>query len=192
MSKSLGNAIGINEPPGEMYGKLMSISDELMWKYWALLTDLKQSEVDALREAVAAGRAHPMEVKKRLARTISAGFCGEAAARDADENWTRMFQQKDAKALAEEVSIDWEKVAVADAGTLKQLQLDPRRTFYVNTAKFLVALGLCESRTQGERQAEVGVMIDGVKKVAKLVEVPGRPTRMIVQVGKRAKVAVIG
>ena len=81
MSKSLGNAIGINEPPAEMYGKLMSISDELMWKYWVFLTDLRQSEVDALKAEVAAGKLHPMEVKKRLARTITAGFHGEAAPR---------------------------------------------------------------------------------------------------------------
>jgi hypothetical protein len=102
-----------------------------------------------------------------------------------------MFQQKDAKALAEEVIVDWEKVVVADAATLKQLRLDPRKTFHINTARFLVALGLCESRTQGERQADVGVMIDSVKRVAKLVEVPGRPARITVQVGKRAKVAVV-
>src|SRR6202011_2343784 len=56
MSKSLGNAIGIQEPPGEMYGKLMSISDELMWKYWLLLTDLKQSEIDGMQSAVALGK----------------------------------------------------------------------------------------------------------------------------------------
>ena len=80
MSKSLGNAIGINEPPAEMYGKLMSITDELMWKYWVFLTDLGRSEVDAIKAEVAAGKLHPMEVKKRLARTITAGFHGEAAA----------------------------------------------------------------------------------------------------------------
>src|ERR1035438_1098234 len=80
MSKSLGNAIGINEPPAEMYGKLMSISDDLMWKYWLFLTDLKQSEVDRLQAEVAAGKLHPMETKKRLALTIVAGFHGEAAA----------------------------------------------------------------------------------------------------------------
>src|ERR1700688_1531645 len=74
MSKSLNNAIGINEPPTEMYGKLMSISDELMWKYWVFLTDLRQSEVDALQAEVAAGAVHPMDVKKRLARTITSGF----------------------------------------------------------------------------------------------------------------------
>jgi tyrosyl-tRNA synthetase len=95
MSKSLGNAISINEPASEMYGKLMSISDELMWKYWVLLTDLRQSEIEAMRAEVAAGKLHPMEVKKQLARTIVAGFHGEAAAKSADENWARMFQQKE-------------------------------------------------------------------------------------------------
>ncbi len=191
MSKSLGNAIGINEPAGEMYGKLMSVSDELMWKYWTLLTDLRQSEIDAMRADVAAGKLHPMETKKRLARTITAGFHGEAAAQSADENWARMFQQKDASTLAEEVRVGWESVVVADAGTLAQLRLNPARSFNINIAKLLVALGICASRTQGERQADVGIMIDGAKKIARILEVSGRPSRFIVQVGKRAKVAVI-
>ena len=60
MSKSLGNAIGINEPASEMYGKLMSISDELMWKYWVFLTDLRASEIDAMKAEVASGALHPM------------------------------------------------------------------------------------------------------------------------------------
>ena len=81
MSKSLGNAIGINEPPAEMYGKLMSISDELMWKYWTLLTDLRSRRSRRCRLRLRAGALHPMEVKKRLARTIVAGFHGEEAAR---------------------------------------------------------------------------------------------------------------
>jgi tyrosyl-tRNA synthetase len=74
MSKSLGNAIGIHEVPNEMYGKLMSISDELMWRYWTLLTDLRQSEIDAMRASVDAGTLHPMQAKKDLARTITADF----------------------------------------------------------------------------------------------------------------------
>ena len=94
MSKSLGNAIGITEPPQEMYGKLMSISDELMWKYYVFLTDLRQSEVATLELEVANGKLHPMEAKKRLARTITAGFHGAEAAASADENWARMFQQE--------------------------------------------------------------------------------------------------
>src|ERR1700689_245799 len=67
MSKSLGNAIGIHEPAGEMYGKLMSISDELMWKYYTFLTDLRGSEIDAMRDEVSHGGLHPMKVKKDLA-----------------------------------------------------------------------------------------------------------------------------
>src|SRR5580658_313946 len=94
MSKSLGNAIGINEPPAEMYGKLMSINDEVMWKYWTYLTDLRQSEVDSLKAEVASGALHPMEAKKRLARTIVADFHSEAAARKADEDWALQFQQR--------------------------------------------------------------------------------------------------
>ncbi len=105
MSKSLNNAIGINEPASEMYGKLMSISDELMWKYWVLLTDLRQSEIDAMRADVAAGKLHPMETKKKLARAITAGFHGEAAAESADENWASQFQQKSISAGAAQFSL---------------------------------------------------------------------------------------
>jgi len=112
MSKSLNNAIGIHEPPQEMYGKLMSISDELMWKYWTLLTDLKQSEIAAMQADVAAGALHPMEAKKRLARTITADFHGEAAAESAAENWSRMFQQKEVIGNLEEVSVEADKVRV--------------------------------------------------------------------------------
>src|SRR5579859_4088378 len=68
MSKSLGNAIGIHEPPLEMYGKVMSISDEMMWRYYELLTDVSTAEIATLREAVAAGQKHPMDVKKELGR----------------------------------------------------------------------------------------------------------------------------
>src|SRR5580658_1919480 len=85
MSKSLNNAIGIQESASEMYGKLMSISDELMWKYWTFLTDLRLSEVESLKAEVSAGKLHPMAAKKRLARTITAGFHGEGEAASAEE-----------------------------------------------------------------------------------------------------------
>jgi len=122
MSKSLGNAIGINEPPAEMYGKLMSISDELMWKYWLFLTDLRQSEVDALQAEVAAGKLHPMEAKKRLARTITAGFHGEEAALAADENWARMFQQKIVAGDIESVRVEASKIRVQFSQALQEEQ----------------------------------------------------------------------
>jgi tyrosyl-tRNA synthetase len=94
MSKSLGNAIGIQEAPGEMYGKLMSISDELMWKYYTLLTDLRGSEIDAMRDEVSHGGLHPMKVKKDLAWGIVRDFHSAADADAAAEGWAKQFQQR--------------------------------------------------------------------------------------------------
>src|ERR1700733_7626950 len=149
MSKSLNNTIGINEPASEMYGKLMSISDELMWKYWVLLTDLKQSEIDAIRADVAAGKLHPMETKKILARTITAGFHGEAAAESAGENWARMFQQKETAEDLEEVMVAYADVSSADENQIR-------------LPKLLVALGLAASGAEANRKiAEKAVRVDG-------------------------------
>jgi tyrosyl-tRNA synthetase len=180
MSKSLNNAIGINEPPSEMYGKLMSINDELMWKYWVFLTDLKQSEVDALRAEVAAGTLHPMEVKKRLARTITAGFHGEDEAVHADENWARMFQQK-------EVAEDLEEVALAYADVA-----GPAETLQIRLPKLLVHLGLAASGAEATRKiAEKAVKLDGEAVIGAVVALSALPARLVVRLGKRAKVAVI-
>src|SRR4051812_1974636 len=86
MSKSLGNYIGVEDPPAEMFGKVMSISDGLMWKYYPLLTDLPPAEVSALRQQVKAGSVHPKDAKVDLAKSIVADFHGaDAAARGASE-----------------------------------------------------------------------------------------------------------
>jgi len=178
MSKSLGNAIGINEPPAEMYGKLMSINDELMWKYFLFLTDLRGSEVEALKAEVAGGSLHPMEAKKRLARTITAGFHGGAAAESADENWARMFQQK-------ETAEDLEEVAVLFADVS-----GPRGELHI--PKLLVRLGLAASGAEASRKIdEKAVRVDG--------DLSGRlrpwfnqlPARIVVRLGKRAKAALV-
>jgi tyrosyl-tRNA synthetase len=181
MSKSLNNAIGINEPPAEMYGKLMSINDDLMWKYWVFLTDLRQSEVDALQAEVSAGKFHPMEAKKRLARTIVAGFHGEAAAQAADENWARMFQQKETAEDLEEVAIVYNDVAGKMKGELL-------------IRKLLVQMGLAASTTEANRKiAEHAVHWSGDITDDKLrVYLTNIPGRVVVRLGKRAKVAVIG
>ena len=179
MSKSLNNAIGINEPPAEMYGKLMSISDDLMWKYWLFLTDLKQSEVDRLQAEVAAGKLHPMEAKKRLARTITAGFQGEAAAVSADENWARMFQQKAESEDLEEVA-----VAVADVAGPEPNQ--------IRLPKLLVHLGLAASGAEANRKiAEKAVKLDWEVAAGTLVSFASLPARIVVRLGKKAKVALI-
>ena len=183
MSKSLNNAIGINEPPAEMYGKLMSISDELMWKYWVFLTDLKQSEVDALKAEVTAGTLHPMEAKKRLARTITAGFHGEEAATHADENWARMFQQKETAEDLEEVNIAYaDLVGPSDAPGPLQIRLP----------KLLIQLGLASSGAEASRKiAEKAVKLDGEVATNALVPLDTLPARLVVRLGKRAKIAVV-
>lgn len=179
MSKSLGNAIGINEPAGEMYGKLMSISDELMWKYWALLTDLKQSEVDELEKAVDSRAQHPMTVKKRLALTITAGFHGEMAAAGAEENWVRMFQEKETAEDLEEVRVAYADVAGPDANTIR-------------LPKLLVQIGLAASGAEANRKiAEKAVKLDGETAAGVVVAIGALPARIVVRLGKRAKVAVI-
>src|ERR1700722_18598296 len=179
MSKSLNNTIGINEPASEMYGKLMSISDELMWKYWVLLTDLRQSEIDAMRADVAAGKLHPMEAKKILARTITAGFHGEAAAESAGENWARMFQQKETAEDLEEVMVAYVDVSSADANQIR-------------LPKLLVALGLAASGTEANRKiAEKAVKVDGEVVDGAVIRAATLPVRIMVRLGKRAKIALI-
>jgi tyrosyl-tRNA synthetase len=179
MSKSLNNAIGINEPAAEMYGKLMSINDDLMWKYYVFLTDLRQSEVDALQAEVAAGTLHPMEAKKRLARTIVAGFHGEQAAQAADENWARMFQQK-------EIAEDLEEVAVA------HVEIAGPEPNQIRLPKLLVALGLAASGAEANRKiAENAVKLDGEPITNALIPWLSLPARLVVRLGKRAKIAVI-
>ncbi len=184
MSKSLNNAIGINEPPTEMYGKLMSISDDLMWKYWIFLTDLRQSEVDALKADAASGAQHPMEIKKNLARTITAGFHGDAAAEHATENWARMFQQKRESEDLEEVHIAYADVA-GPAGENDRVQ--------IRVAKLLVQLGLAASGAEANRKlSEHAVKLDGEAVSSAVVPVETLPARIVVRLGKRAKVGVIG
>jgi tyrosyl-tRNA synthetase len=178
MSKSLGNAIGINEPPSEMYGKLMSISDDLMWKYWVLLTDLRLSEVEALKAQVLTGKLHPMETKKRLARTIVADFHGEAAAKSADENWARMFQAGETAEDLEEVAVSFADVAGAEANQIR-------------LPKLLVAMGLAASGAEANRKiAEKAVRVDG-DVVESLLIAAKLPARLTVRLGKRAKAAVV-
>src|SRR5499427_4474598 len=92
MSKSLGNAVGIHEPPLEMYGKIMSISDEMMWRYYELLTDVSSASVAQMKQDAASGKAHPMQLKKDLARMLVADCHSSEWARQADKDWAKQFQ----------------------------------------------------------------------------------------------------
>ncbi|MDR3793665.1 MAG: tyrosine--tRNA ligase [Terracidiphilus sp.] len=179
MSKSLGNCIGITEAPAEMYGKLMSINDELMWKYWVFLTDLTQSQIDQMKADVAAGKLHPMDAKKNLARTIVAGFHSEAAAQEADGNWAKMFQQKETAENLEEVAVPLASIAGPNPGE-------------VRLPKLLVALGLAASGSEANRKiAEKAVKRDGDTTSGNIVSIGPIPAKVVIRLGKRAKVAVI-
>jgi tyrosyl-tRNA synthetase len=179
MSKSLNNAIGIDAPAQEMYGKLMSISDELMWRYYTLLTDFPQSQIDDMRNAFEEGSLHPMDAKKSLAQTIVEGFHSKEAALAAAENWSRQFQQKrdDVEGL-EEVH-----VIAADLGRDAEGR--------VRVSKLLTAAGLAASASEADRKIKEGaVRIEG--EVVKQAHIPlNGAGRLTIRVGKRAKIAVL-
>jgi tyrosyl-tRNA synthetase len=94
MSKSLGNYIGITEPPADMFGKIMSIPDDLMWTYYELTTDRTPQQITALKHEVSSGTLHPMDAKMRLAEEIVSGFHGPDPARKAAENFQRVFRDR--------------------------------------------------------------------------------------------------
>src|ERR1700756_2538926 len=105
MSKSLGNAIGIHEPPLEMYGKLMSISDEMMWRYYELLTDVQVADIEKMKRDT-----HPMQAKKDLARRIVTDFHSPEAAVKAGEDWAKQFQKDEVPEEAQHVTLTPDKV----------------------------------------------------------------------------------
>ena len=169
MSKSYGNYVGIAEPPFQQYGKLMSISDDLMWRYYELLTDLTMPEIRQLREDVAAGRAHPMKVKKNLAARIVRDFHGAEAAATAGDDWARQFQKDETPENLECVTLQFDQVAAksADGDAVK---LD----------KVLARAGLAESASDAQRKIKAhAVKIDGEAKAEPIlsVEAAGRVRR---------------
>jgi tyrosyl-tRNA synthetase len=168
MSKSLGNYVAVEDPPAEMFGKLMSISDELMWRYWLLLTDCSEGEIDRMRGRVAAGDRHPMEVKKELAATIVAEFHGADAATAARQEFERVFS---AGRLPSE--IPEHRLATDGAPML--------------LSKLLVGCGLASSNSEARRlMSQGGVRVDGEPVAdSKAVIATDGGDPVLVQVGKR-------
>ena len=174
MSKSYGNYIGITEAPEQMYGKVMSISDELMWRYYELLTDVSVHEIVRMRADVAAGKAHPMQMKKDLARRIVADFHSPQAAEAAEENWTRQFQKDEAPENLEHVTVDFAEIA---AGNNDCIKLD----------KLLAKAGLASSVSDGLRKVKQNaVRINNELKNEPILQVT-RPAELTVRVGRVMK-----
>ena len=163
MSKSLGNAIGIHEPPLEMCGKVMSISDQMMWRYYELLTDVQVADIEKIKL-----ESHPMEAKKELARRIVADFHSADAATRAVEDWARQFQKDEVPEDVEEATIETPE---------NRLRID----------KLLARVGLAASVTDAGRMIKQGaVRVNGevVNDPTKIVDIAARPT---LQVGRKIK-----
>jgi len=168
MSKSLNNAIGVNDPASDMYGKLMSINDDLMWKYYTFLTDLPQSQIDAMQAEVASGSLHPMQAKKNLAHSITADFHSPTEADHAAESWATQFQQKGVADDAPEVTVSLSTeglMAVAAAhGGVPTPTTDPSLGTDLRLPKLLVLAGLAASAGEAQRKLkENAVSINGTK-----------------------------
>ena len=183
MSKSLGNAIGVYEPAGEMYGKLMSVSDDLMWKYWTMLTDLRGSEIAQMQTDVVAGALHPMQAKKNLAWTITRDFHSKEEADSAADGWAKMFQRREASDSARIVKID----STADVRVYKPSDTQGgANDCFIKIPRLLQYAGLVSSATEGTRKiAENAVSIDGVKFSGQMVSLSRLGRNPILRVGKK-------
>jgi tyrosyl-tRNA synthetase len=126
MSKSLGNYVAITEPPSQMFGKLMSISDTTMWSYYELLTDFGPQVITRLRDEVSKGLLHPMDAKMQMAHTIVAGFHGEAAAKEATDNFQQVFRDRKAPTAMPELKLAAGTRALH--AVLTEAQLAPSRS----------------------------------------------------------------
>ena len=152
MSKSYGNYIAIAEKPLEMFGKVMSVSDQLMWRYWELLTDTSIDSINSMRQQAESGRINPMQIKKGLAAKIVADFHSESAAKQAMEDWERQFQRGETPEQVEEVAIPYGDVAVSQPGKQTAVKLD----------KLLARAGMADSVTDGLRKIRAkSVRVDG-------------------------------
>jgi tyrosyl-tRNA synthetase len=139
MSKSLGNSVGITDPPAEMYGKLMSVSDDLMFRYFELVTRVSEEEIQALR------KLHPMEAKKRLARTVTAMYHGEVGAREGEAHFSRVHEYRQTP----------EKIEIVNLATPSE---------GLSIVKVIVGSGLVATNSEGRRLILQGaVEVDGTR-----------------------------
>jgi len=201
MSKSLGNYVGINEPPEEMFGKLMSISDELMFRYYELLTDVETEQIESWKREAREGKLNPRDLKAQLARIIVADFWGEELARKAADEFDRIFKHKDLPSEMEEKVIELkagggtepsasgeapgsEQVAKT-AGQVEWQQPGPTVPT-VGLVDVLVNLGIVPSRGEAKRLIrQGGVYLDGQRIDDLEHRLDGSKPEQILKIGKR-------
>lgn len=172
MSKSLGNYVGVNEPPKEMFGKLMSIPDELMWRYFSLVLCRGESELAALKKDMESGRRHPRDIKDELAREIVAFFNGADKAKAASEEFTRVFA---GHKLPDEIPAVSIPSGNLENGTMSIIAL-------------LVAAGLAASRSAARRLVQQGAVKFEGRKITDIDAMVAVGNENILQSGKRGVV----
>jgi len=195
MSKSLGNAIGIQEPPLEMYGKIMSISDEMMWRYYELLTDVQMPEIEKMKR-----EAHPMQAKKDLASRIVTDFHSAEAARKAGEDWAKQFQKDEVPDSVDEILVP---ISEIQASVSQDLGM-PVATYgpgqlWLRLDRLLVKCGLADSTTDATRKLKQGSVKIGLGEQSdNVIESPrlalrsvSLPLKLRLRVGKHLKIATI-
>ena len=166
MSKSLGNYIGINDPGDEIFGKIMSISDELMIRYYELLSDMTLAELEQLKKGINDHSVHPMEAKKNLGRELVGRFHGAAAARDAEEHFVKRFRDNETPEEMPQVVY-----SLGDGAVL--------------LAKAMTEAGLTKSNGEGRRSIDQGgVKLNG-EKVSNANQELTAVGEYIVQIGRR-------
>ena len=179
MSKSYGNAIGIKEPPLEMYGKLMSISDDMMWRYYELLTDVQIAEIERMKRDV-----HPMQAKKDLAARIVKDFHSADAAAKAGEDWAKQFQKDQTPDSVDEVSVPKSAILAEIKDGDASLS---NGSCAVRIDKLLKEAGLASSRTEAERKIKEGAVAINGDIVTSPVMTISANGGILVRVGKRVK-----
>jgi tyrosyl-tRNA synthetase len=167
MSKSLGNYVGIIEPPADMYGKLMSVSDELMFRYFELVPRVSEREIRELRSL------HPMEAKKRLARTVTAMYHGEAGAKEGEDHFARVIQDRQIPDKIDLITLE------------TPLGAEP-------IWKIVVMSRLATTNSEARRQVQQGaVEVDGARVSDPNTPVPVSAISRLLKVGKRRFVRFI-
>ncbi len=175
MSKSLGNYIGVSEPANQMYGKVMSIPDTLIMDYFELLTDIPDEELDGFKKSLESNSINPMNLKKRLASELVSQLHGKEAARQAEEEFTNVFQKRETPEEIKKYTVSFHELETSNA--------------CIDIGKLLAMTGQAKSRTEANRLISQGaVSIEGEKLTS-----PAAPLKSgnIIKVGKHRFVKII-
>jgi tyrosyl-tRNA synthetase len=175
MSKSLGNYIGVSEPANQMYGKVMSVPDNLLIDYFELLTDVPDEEIAGFKKSLESNSVNPMNLKKRLAHELVSQLHGKEAARQAEEEFTNVFQKRETPEEIQEYAVSFHDLETDNA--------------CIDIGKLLAATGQVKSRTEANRLINQGaISIEGEKLTGPIAPLK---SGSVIKVGKHRFVKII-